>query len=43
VAARVPEGGWHVDFDSYSPAATEEWKGYATVKAAQILIANGRA
>ena len=33
------DGGWSVDFTSYSPAATLEWRGYATVHAVQILTA----
>lgn len=37
------DGGWAVDFDSYSEAAKLEWRGYATVSAVSILIANGRA
>lgn len=36
------DGGWAVDFDSYSEAATLEWRGYATVSAVSILLANGR-
>ena len=35
------DGGWVVDFQSYSPAAELEWRGYATVKAVQVLTANG--
>jgi hypothetical protein len=26
------DGGWSVDFQSYSPAAALEWRGYATVR-----------
>jgi hypothetical protein len=37
-----PDGGWPVDFHSYSPAAALEWRGYATVKALAILQSNGR-
>ena len=36
-----PDGGWSVDFDSYSPAARLDWRGYATVRAVAILRANG--
>jgi hypothetical protein len=36
------DGGWAVDFDSYSEAAALEWRGYATVAAVTILCANGR-
>jgi hypothetical protein len=31
------DGGWVVDFHSFSPAATLEWRGYATVNALDIL------
>ncbi|MEU8801793.1 hypothetical protein [Spirillospora sp. NPDC048819] len=31
------DGGWLVDFVSYSPAAELEWRGYATVRAVSIL------
>jgi hypothetical protein len=36
------DGGWVVDFRSYSPAADLEWRGYATVEALSILHHNGR-
>lgn len=35
------DGGWQVDFVSYSPAARLEWRGYATVQAVRILRGNG--
>jgi hypothetical protein len=35
------DGGWRVDFASYSPAAELEWSGYATVRAVSILQRNG--
>jgi hypothetical protein len=35
------DGGWRVDFDSYSPAAALEWRGYATVGAVSVLQRNG--
>jgi hypothetical protein len=35
------DGGWRVDFASYSPAAALEWQGYATVRAVSILQRNG--
>ena len=35
-----PDGGWVVDFQSYSPQAELEWRGYATVMAVQVLTAN---
>lgn len=36
------DGGWAVDFTSYSEAATLEWRGYTTVSAIATLRANGR-
>jgi hypothetical protein len=36
------DGGWDVDFASYSPAAALEWRGYITVWALTALEANGR-
>jgi hypothetical protein len=39
-AERLDDGGWDVDFTTYSPAAALEWRGYATVRAAAILMAN---
>ncbi|CCG05801.1 hypothetical protein [Blastococcus saxobsidens] len=41
-AAQQPDGGWSVDFVSYSPAATLEWRGHRTVQALVLLRANGR-
>jgi len=35
------DGGWPVDFASYSPAARLEWRGYATVRALDVLTHNG--
>ena len=35
------DGGWRVDFASYSPAATLEWRGYTTVRSVMILRRNG--
>jgi hypothetical protein len=35
--AQQDDGGWVVDFGSYSPQATLEWRGYATVRAVSIL------
>jgi hypothetical protein len=40
-AGQRPDGGWAVDFDSYSPVATLEWRGYRTVQALVLLRANG--
>jgi len=34
------DGGWHVDFQNYSPAAELEWRGYMTVRAVSILTRN---
>lgn len=36
------DGGWTVDFASFSPAATLEWRGVVTVHAVATLRANGR-
>jgi hypothetical protein len=36
-----PDGGWAVDFSSYSPAASLEWRGHRTVQALVLLRANG--
>jgi hypothetical protein len=40
-AGQQGDGGWTVDFGSYSPAATLEWRGHATVGAVVVLRANG--
>jgi hypothetical protein len=34
------DGGWRVDFASYSPAAVLEWRGYMTVRAVSVLQHN---
>ena len=34
------DGGWTVDFQSHSPAAALEWRGYATVRALSVLQHN---
>ena len=34
------DGGWPVDFASYSPAAGLEWRGHMTVRALSILKRN---
>jgi hypothetical protein len=39
-AEQEEDGGWSVDFQSYSPAAALEWRGYATVRALSILRDN---
>jgi hypothetical protein len=36
------DGGWIVDFASYSSAAALEWRGYMTVRAVSILQRNSR-
>ena len=36
-----PDGGWRVDFGSFSPAAALEWRGHSTVQALIVLRANG--
>ncbi len=41
VAEQQHDGGWRVDFASYSPAAALEWRGYATVRAVLVLRRNG--
>jgi hypothetical protein len=38
--AQQDDGGWHVDFQNYSPAAALEWRGYMTVRAVAILSRN---
>ncbi|MGO3361282.1 MAG: hypothetical protein ACTIL2_02450 [Corynebacterium sp.] len=40
---QLPDGGWAVDFESYSEAAALEWRGRATVAAVGILRSHGRA
>ncbi|MCU1449221.1 MAG: hypothetical protein JWP02_1391 [Acidimicrobiales bacterium] len=39
-ALQQPDGGWVVDFVSYSPAAALEWRGYTTVRAITVLRNN---
>jgi hypothetical protein len=36
-AGQQDDGGWTVDFTSYSPIAALEWRGYATVRAIALL------
>ena len=36
------DGGWPIDFTSYSEAAALEWRGYATANTVAALRANGR-
>lgn len=39
---QASDGGWSVDFTSYSEVATLEWRGYVTVDAISTLRRNGR-
>lgn len=39
---QAADGGWSVDFASFSPAASLEWRGRATVEAVMVLGAHGR-
>jgi hypothetical protein len=41
-AQQRDDGGWTVDFASFSPAAALEWRGYATVRAVSTLKRAGR-
>jgi hypothetical protein len=41
-AQQQDDGGWTVDFASYSPAAALDWRGYATVGAVLTLQRAGR-
>jgi hypothetical protein len=41
-AGQKSDGGWEVDFASYSPQASLEWRGYRTVWALSVLRANRR-
>jgi hypothetical protein len=40
--AQDDDGGWHVPWGDWNPAATLEWRGVATVNALKTLRANGR-
>jgi hypothetical protein len=40
-AGQLADGGWAVDFGSFSPAAALEWRGHRTVQALVLLRANG--
>jgi hypothetical protein len=37
---QLPDGGWVVDFGSYSPAAALEWRGHRTVEVLSLLRDN---
>jgi hypothetical protein len=41
VGEQREDGGWSVDFQSYSPAAAMEWRGYKTLLTLSILRDNG--
>ena len=41
-AGQQDDGGWTVDFQSYSAAGALEWRGYATVYALSVLRAHDR-
>lgn len=36
------DGGWMFDWPQWSPGATLDWRGYVTVRALEVLRANGR-
>ena len=40
-AAQQDDGGWPLEFQSYSPAAALEWRGHLTVNALSLLKRNG--
>jgi hypothetical protein len=40
-ALQADDGGWTVDYTSYSPLAALEWRGYVTVRAVATLRSNG--
>jgi hypothetical protein len=40
VQQQQPDGGWPVDWMTFSPAAALEWRGYVTVRAVAILQRN---
>lgn len=42
VAEQRDDGGWTVDWGSFSAAGRFEWRGWATVRALKILRANNR-
>ena len=37
------DGGWTVDYQKISPAGSLDWRGYATVRAVDVLRRNGLA
>ena len=40
-AGQQDDGGWRVEYAEFSPAGALEWRGHATVRALQVLRANG--
>lgn len=42
VAGQQPDGGWPISWEALSPAATMEWRGWATVNRLTTLKAHGR-
>jgi hypothetical protein len=40
-SAQQNDGGWPLEFQSYSPAAALEWRGHLTVNALSLLKRNG--
>jgi hypothetical protein len=41
-ALQQDDGGWVVDYQKISPAGSLDWRGYATVRAIDVLRRNGR-
>jgi hypothetical protein len=41
-ALQQPDGGWVVDYLKISPVGSLDWRGYATMRAVDILRRNGR-
>jgi hypothetical protein len=40
--AQQEDGGWTFNWPAWSPAATADWRGFLTVDAVSVLMANGR-
>jgi hypothetical protein len=40
--AQQEDGGWTFNWPAWSPAAAADWRGYLTVDAVAVLMANGR-
>jgi hypothetical protein len=40
--AQQGDGGWTFNWPAWSPAATADWRGFLTVDAVSVLMANGR-